>query len=414
MIRVNNFSGNTLNLVDVMRISHAVERKYERTRLRADDVLITVVGSVGRVAVVPSELAGWNIARAVALIRPRSTALARWIAHFLRSPIAQHRMGIAANTTVQTTVNLKDLREMRIPMPPELIRRGISELLGALDDRIDLLGQTNTTLEAIAQALFKSWFVDFDLVHAKAEGRVPEVAAHGRADAAKGRIPIAAMDAATAALFPSEFEESELGLIPKGWKARSLDSIATYLNGLALQKFPAESESEFLPVIKIAQLRAGNTAGSDRASGNLKPEYVVHDGDVLFSWSGSLEVEFWCGGDGALNQHLFKVTSDEVPKWFYYLATRIHLPEFRRVAAGKATTMGHIQRKHLAQAKVAVPPPRVLAAATEIIEPLLERRISNSLQMRELAQLRDALLPRLISGKLRLPEAMEATQDALA
>ena len=150
MIRVNNFSGNTLNLVDVMRISHAVERKYERTRLRADDVLITVVGSVGRVAVVPSELAGWNIARAVALIRPRSTALARWIAHFLRSPIAQHRMGIAANTTVQTTVNLKDLREMRIPMPPELIRRGISELLGALDDRIDLLGQTNTTLEAIA------------------------------------------------------------------------------------------------------------------------------------------------------------------------------------------------------------------------------------------------------------------------
>lgn len=397
MIRVNNFSGHTLNLVDVMRISHAVERKYERTRLRADDVLITVVGSVGQVAVVPLELAGWNIARAVALIRPRSTALARWIAHFLRSPIAQHRMGIAANTTVQTTVNLKDLRAMRIPMPPEPIRRGISELLGALDDRIDLLRQTNATLEAIAQALFKSWFVDFDPVHAKAEGRDPE-----------------AMDAATTALFPSEFEESELGPIPNGWRARSLDSVATYLNGLALQKFPAENESEFLPVIKIAQLRAGNTAGSDRASAHLKPEYVVRDGDVLFSWSGSLEVEFWCGGDGALNQHLFKVTSDEVPKWFYYLATRIHLPEFRRVAASNATTMGHIQRKHLAQAKVAVPPPEVLAAATKIIEPLLDRRITNSLQIRELAQLRDTLLPRLISGKLRLPETTEAAEAALA
>jgi type I restriction enzyme S subunit len=208
MIRVNNFSGHTLNLVDVMRISHAVERKYERTRLRADDVLITVVGSVGQVAVVPLELAGWNIARAVALVRPRSTALARWIAHFLRSPIAQHRMGIAANTTVQTTVNLKDLRAMRIPMPPEPIRRGISELLGVLDDRIDLLRQTNTTLEAIAQALFKSWFVDFDPVRAKAEGREPE-----------------AMDAATAALFPSEFEESELGLIPKGWRAATFGEL---------------------------------------------------------------------------------------------------------------------------------------------------------------------------------------------
>lgn len=266
-------------------------------------------------------------------------------------------------------------------------------MLGGIDDRIDLLRQTNTTLEAIAQALFKSWFVDFDPVHAKAEGREPE-----------------AMDAATAALFPSELEDSELDSIPKGWRARSLDSVATYLNGLALQKFPAESESEFLPVIKIAQLRAGNTTGSDRASARLKPEYVVHDGDVLFSWSGSLEVEFWCGGDGALNQHLFKVTSDEVPKWFYYLATRMHLPEFRRVAASKATTMGHIQRKHIAQAKVVVPPPEVLAASTKVIEPLLDRRITNSLQIRELTNLRDTLLPRLISGKLRLPEAHQLAE----
>jgi len=290
-----------------------------------------------------------------------------------------------------------NLNKILLSCPPLTTQGEIIGILGALDDRIDLLRQTSTTLEAIAQALFKSWFVDFDPVHAKSEGRDPE-----------------AMDAATAALFPSDFEESELGLIPKGWQVRSLDSVANYLNGLALQKFPAESDSEFLPVIKIAQLRAGNTAGSDRASANLKPEYVAHDGDVLFSWSGSLEVEFWCGGDGALNQHLFKVTSDEVPKWFYYLATRMHLPEFRRVAASKATTMGHIQRKHLAQAKVTVPPPKVLAATTKLIEPLLDRRITNSLQMRELAQLRNALLPRLISGKLRLPEAMEAVEAAIA
>ena len=129
-----------------------------------------------------------------------------------------------------------------------------------------------------------------------------------------------------------------------------------YLNGLALQKFPPESEDEFLPVIKIAQLRAGNTVGADRASARLKPEYIVHDGDVLFSWSGSLEVEFWCGGDGALNQHLFKVSSAEVPKWFYYLATRHFLHGFREIAAHKATTMGHIQRKHLTEARLLVTP----------------------------------------------------------
>ncbi|KRF00611.1 restriction endonuclease subunit S [Frateuria sp. Soil773] len=273
----------------------------------------------------------------------------------------------------------------------------MADLGEALDERLRLLRQTNATLEAIAQTLFKSWFIDFDPVRAKAEGREPD-----------------GMDAATAALFPDSFEDSPLGPIPHGWQARSLDSIANYLNGLALQKFPPESDDEFLPVIKIAQLRAGIATNADRASARLKPEYVVRDSDVLFSWSGSLEVEFWCGGDGALNQHLFKVTSTEVPKWFYYLATRQHLPMFRQIAASKATTMGHIQRQHLTQAKVAVPPLLVLKAATEIIEPLLDRRISNSLQMRQLAQLRDSLLPRLISGKLRLPVAQSLIEETVA
>lgn len=294
-------------------------------------------------------------------------------------------------------LNTETITSFPVYVPGQSEQEAIADFGEALDERLRLLRQTNATLEAIAQTLFKSWFIDFDPVRAKAEGREPD-----------------GMDAATAALFPDSFEDSALGPIPQGWQARSLDSIANYLNGLALQKFPPESEDEFLPVIKIAQLRAGTATNADRASARLKPDYVVHDGDVLFSWSGSLEVEFWCGGDGALNQHLFKVTSDEVPKWFYYLATRQHLPMFRQIAASKATTMGHIQRQHLTQAKVAVPPLLVLTAATEIIEPLLDRRISNSLQMRHLTQLRDTLLPRLISGKLRLLEAQSLSEEAIA
>lgn len=290
-----------------------------------------------------------------------------------------------------------NLNKIQIPCPPLSEQDAVIGVLGALDDRIDLLRQTNATLESIAQALFKSWFFDFDPVRAKAEGREPED-----------------MDAATAALFPAEFEDSALGLIPKGWTVRSLDSFATYLNGLALQKYPAESEDEYLPVIKIAQLRAGHTNGSDRASARLKPEYVVRDGDVLFSWSGSLEVEFWCGGEGALNQHLFKVTSSEVPKWFYYLATKHFLPGFREIAAHKATTMGHIQRGHLTASRLALPPAPVIQALSSVMGPLLERRINGALQARELAAVRDSLLPRLISGRLRLPEAMEAAEAAVA
>lgn len=259
-----------------------------------------------------------------------------------------------------------------------------------------LLQEMNNNLEAVAQALFTSWFIDFDPVRAKAEGRDPE-----------------GMDEDIAALFPCQFEESGKGLIPKGWRIRTLDSIASYLNGLALQKYPPVSEDQSLPVIKIKQLKAGNTEGADRSSNTIPPDYVVQDGDVLFSWSGSLEVEIWCGGPGALNQHIFKVTSNEVPKWYYYLAIKQFLPMFREIAASKATTMGHIQRHHLKEAKIALPPPELLRRANAIMEPLIERRILNSLLARQLSELRDTLLPRLISGKLRVPEAEEALKEVL-
>ena len=285
-------------------------------------------------------------------------------------------------------VNRNHLHEAIAVVPALRTQKNIAELLGSLDDRIALLRETNATLEAIAQALFKSWFVDFDPVRAKQDGRTTEC-----------------MDQATAALFPNSFEESELGLVPKGWRVASLDAIANFLNGLALQKFPPENEDDWLPVIKIAQLRKGDTAGSDRASPNIKQEYTVQNGDVLFSWSGSLEVEIWCGGAGALNQHLFKVSSADFPKWFYFFWTRQHLPHFQQIAASKATTMGHIQRKHLTEAKVVVPSEAVMASACDVFEPLLERLINNALQAKTLATLRDTLLPRLISGQLRLPEA---------
>ena len=393
MLRVNNFQGHSLNLVEVMRIAPEVEAKYERTRIQAGDVLITIVGSVGQVAIVSDELSGWNIARAVAMIRPKKPSLSRWISLVLRSPDAQYQLGVAANTTVQTTINLKDLRQLRIPFPDESERSSIAHILGTLDDKIELNRKQNETLEAMARALFKAWFVDFEPVRAKLEGRWQ------RGQSLPG-LPAHLYD-----LFPERLAESELGEIPEGWEMRSLDSIANYLNGLALQKFPPESETEFLPVIKIAQLRAGNTNGADKASTQIKPEYVVVDGDVLFSWSGSLEVEVWNGGRGALNQHLFKVTSNEVPKWFYFFATRQHLSDFRAIAAGKATTMGHIQRKHLTDARIAVAPPESMKQFDAVIASQFDRLVSNAQQSRSLAQLRDTLLPKLISGELRIPDA---------
>jgi type I restriction enzyme S subunit len=173
---------------------------------------------------------------------------------------------------------------------------------------------------------------------------------------------------------------------------------------LALQKYPAKN-GRSLPIIKIAQLRAGNTKGADKASTDLQPAYVVEDGDVLFSWSGSLECVLWAGGKGALNQHLFKVTSDEWPKWFYYLWIHEHLPAFRHIAAGKATTMGHIQRHHLSDAKVVVAPKPVVHALDSTLGPMVDKLWRNGVQSRAIADLRDALLPKLVSGELRIESA---------
>lgn len=374
-------------------ISAETDEEHKRTKLIGDELLITLVGNPGECVVVTQEMAGWNPARAIAVARLQDPSLRTYIKTVLESTAGRHLIDAVLNTTVQKTLNLKDIRKLPIPLPSSATIKGISSFSEALTMRITLLRETNATLEAIAQALFKSWFVDFDPVRAKAEGRQPD-----------------GMDATTAALFPDSFEESKVGLVPTGWAVRSLDSIADYLNGLALQKFPPGQES-WLPVIKIAQLRKGDTVGADRAGRNIKPEYVIQNGDVLFSWSGSLEVAIWCGGEGALNQHLFKVTSVEFPKWFYYLWTRQHLPEFQQIAASKATTMGHIQRKHLTDAKVVVPPIEILQSIGTQIEPLLDRWLANAEQAQTLTQLRDTLLPRLISGQLRLVEAEGMLND---
>jgi type I restriction enzyme S subunit len=252
-----------------------------------------------------------------------------------------------------------------------------------MDDKIELNRQINETQENIAQALFKSWFVDFDPVRAKVSGSEPDVPQQ------------------FADLFPSSLDESEIGEIPQGWKVAGIDQIARFLNGLALQKYPP-TDGRALPVIKIAQLRAGNTDGADEASADLDPDFIVEDGDVLFSWSGSLECVLWAGGRGALNQHLFKVTSTTCPKWFFYLWIHQHLAAFRRIAAAKATTMGHIQRHHLSEAKIVLPDLELLTAADRFIGPLIESIPTRSLQSRSLLRILDSLLPKLISGEIRI------------
>jgi type I restriction enzyme S subunit len=279
--------------------------------------------------------------------------------------ISNELKNVGHHSTAVPILNKNDFSNFEILAPPFPTQRRIADILSALDDKIELNRQTNATLETMAQAIFTEWFVDFNFPGAT-----------------------------------GEMVKSELGLIPKGWRVLPLDEIADFLNGLALQKYPPVNDAEYLPVIKIREMRNGITSSTDKASRNIPDKYIVRDGDLLFSWSGSLEVKFWVGGEGALNQHLFKVTSKDYPLWFCYFWLLYHLEEFRKIAEDKTTTMGHIQRGHLSVALCLVPDS--LDRMDRIINSIIEKIISNEMESSTLSNLRNDLLPKLISGEIEV------------
>lgn len=276
----------------------------------------------------------------------------------------------ALNGSVMVHITKSSMEKMNIRIPQNLEdQRRIASILSSLDRKIELNNKINADLEEMAQAIFKNWFVDFEPFK------------------------------------DGKFVDSELGMIPEGWKVGRLTEIASYMNGLAMQKFPPENNEDSLPVLKIKELGQGFCGtDSDRCSCNIKDECKIHNGDVIFSWSGTLLVDVWCGGDCGLNQHLFKVTSKDYPKWFYYYWTKHHLQEFIHIAKDKAVTMGHIKRGHLEEAMVAIPDNDSMEKAHELFEPILSKMISLRLESSRLSLLRDTLLPRLMSGELEVSE----------
>ncbi len=291
-------------------------------------------------------------------------------------------------------LNTGILSAVPVFLPPLKIQLEIAAMLGALDDRITLLRETNATLEAIAQALFKSWFVDFDPVRAKMEGRAPE-----------------GMDEATAALFPDAFEESELGLVPRGWCPFSVYDLATYINGAAYKAFEPNLERRGLPIIKIAELKSGVTAQTAYSDVAMPEKYRIQTGDILFSWSGnpdtSIDTFVWTYDQAWLNQHIFRVLPHAAKERSFLLRTLKHLrPVFAELARNKQTTgLGHVTVADMKRLQVIKPDMTVLDHFDNVVSPIHDAIFDNEQQAQTLATLRDTLLPRLISGALRLPEA---------
>lgn len=322
-------------------------------------------------------------------LRPNGNVeiIPEFAAYYFRSPDFRDAITALSIPSTRASLNEPMLGRLQIRVPDPAVQKSIGIVLKAFDDKINLLRQMNVALEEMARTLFQAWFVDFLPIRAKATG----------ATSFRG------MPQELYNMLPDSFEPSEIGEIPKGWKTKPLDKIADFLNGLAMQKHRPASEDEGLPVVKIAELRKGISDDSERASSAIPEKYKVQDGDLIFSWSGSLLAKFWTGGDGALNQHLFKVTSDGLPLSFVAHWIWHHLGRFQRIAEAKATTMGHIKRGHLSEALVVLPPDALLLDFASPFDRMVQKQIANSFEQRNLAKLRSTLLPKLISGALEAP-----------
>lgn len=259
-------------------------------------------------------------------------------------------VGSASGTSIMHTSPTR-ICEYEFKLPPLPEQKAIAEVLSSLDDKIELLHSQNKTLESMAQTLFRQWLVE-------------------------------------------EADES--------WEERPLSNIADFLNGLACQKFPPKNDIDKLPVLKIRELKNGFTDSSDWVSTEVDEKYLVQNGDIIFSWSASLVVKIWDGNDCILNQHLFKVSSKEFPKWFYYLWSKYHLDQFIAIARAHATTMGHIKRGDLDEAMVFVPSKPKIQQMTQTFQPIIDKIIANNNQSKSLINLRNTLLPKLMSGEVRV------------
>lgn len=382
----------------IARITQADNERLAQHQLKLGDVVFSRRGDVTRNALVEPHQVGWLCGTGCLKVRlgDESIANAKFISYCLRLPETKDWLIRHAVGATMPNLNTSILSAVPVFLPPLKVQKEITEVLGSIDDRITLLRETNTTLEAIAQALFKSWFVDFDPVHAKQQGRTPE-----------------GMDAQTAALFPDSFEESELGMVPKGWRVGTLGDIAqtikkqisseqlhSGLNYVGLEHIPRKSLS----------LTAWNNAEGLESA---KAKFGV--GDVLF---GKLRPYFHkvviAPVDGVCSTDIL-VCSPKKPEYYGLVAMQLFSKELIDYAdrLSNGAKMPRVNWSDLAAYPLAIPPEEISSSYTKFSKEIFEKMQQGVHQMQTLAKLRDTLLPRLISGQLRLPEAQALVEDAV-
>ena len=281
----------------------------------------------------------------------------------------------ASGSGQRYTLSNDTISNIPVLLPSIEEQHTIGKLLADLDRKIELNKQINDNLEAMAKQLYDYWFVQFDFPNEE-----------GKPYKSSGGAMV--------------WNEKLKRKIPKGWHCGTLLDIAEYTNGLACQKYRPTDDNK-LPVIKIKEMHDGLSVDTEWVKADIPDDVKVFDGDVLFSWSASLEVMLWAYGNGGLNQHIFKVTSKNgYPRSFYFYQLVHYIGVFKQMAEARKTTMGHITQDHLRQSTIVLPPDVDIAnKLEEKLCPIFDAIVKNSQEIMTLTKQRDELLPLLMNGQ---------------
>ena len=422
-LSAKNVTKSGFQFQETLFINETKDRELRAGKLKYGDIVLTTRGTVGNVAYYDNNNPYKHIRINSGMIIIRADNKLwnpKFLYFILKSELLKEQIINLISGSAVPQLPARDIRKFILPVINRSLQNKITNIISDINDKVNLNIEINQTLEKMSQTLFKSWFVDFDPVidnALDAGNPIPE-ALQARAELrqkVRNSADFKPLPTEIRSLFPSEFEETELGWVPKGWQIKSLDHIANFQNGLALQKFrPKNMEDDYLPVLKIADLRAGQITNDERARTDISDNCKVYDGDMIFSWSGTLMIDIWTGGNAALNQHLYKVTSKKYPQSFYFMWTIQHLSRFQHIAEAKAVTMGHIKKGDLSNSFCLIPTSSLITKYDNIVGGYLAKIKNQRLLNNQMTALRDTLLPKLISGELSLDDIPDLTTDTEA
>ncbi|MDB4420963.1 restriction endonuclease subunit S [Pseudomonadales bacterium] len=396
LIKVSNVANGTVVKTPVFCISEKVDEEYKRTRLKGKELLLTLVGNPGDCVIVTPEMAGWNAARALAVLTLKDESLRYWLRMVLLSDPSKHIIDSRLNTTVQRTLNLKDVRDIPIPLPPKSVRDYLCDIAKTIEEKIELNRKTNETLEQMAQALFKSWFVDLDPVidNALEAGNTIPDELQDRAERRQHQLAKPdhqPLPSDIRQLFPSEFElTEELGWVPMGWEINNAEAV-------------------------VVRLKAGKRyAKKDVSSNGRTPVYeqgqsiILGYNDDEASFSASIEEPTFIFGDHTcvtkLGVEPFSISANVIPLkggmrntyWTYFAVKDLQsFEEYRR------------HWMEFSIKPVITPSVETADLFENMIRPYIKKINDLERNSNNLEKTRDTLLPKLISGELRLPSDTE-------